>query len=70
MKFTKETLKRMLRTFLQTSLGYIVVNIAFVDFAGGRDVIESALIGLCVSAVSAGAAAVMNLEKASEGEVE
>ncbi|MEE0981475.1 MAG: hypothetical protein U0K91_07300 [Acutalibacteraceae bacterium] len=70
MKFTKETLKRMARTFLQTALGYIVVNIAFVDFAGDRDVIESALIGLCVSAVSAGAAAVMNLEKASEGEVE
>lgn len=70
MKFTKETLKRMARTFLQTALGYIVVNIAFVDFAGDIDVIESALIGLCVSAVSAGAAAVMNLEKTSESEVE
>jgi hypothetical protein len=70
MKFTKETLRKAARTFLQTALGYILVNIALVDLTADKEVIQSALIGLGVSAVSAGAAAVMNLEKASEGEVE
>ena len=70
MIFTKETFKRLARTFLQTALGYIVVNLALVDFTGETDVVKSAVVGLCVSAVAAGAAAVMNLEKASESEGE
>lgn len=64
--FTKETLRKATRTFLQTALGYIVVNIAVVDFTGDKAVIKSALIGLCVSALSAGIAAVMNLEEIEE----
>ena len=63
---TKETLRKAARTFLQTALGYIVVNIAVVDFTGDKAVIKSALIGLCVSALSAGIAAVMNLEEVEE----
>lgn len=63
---TKETIERAARTFLQTALGYIVVNIVFVDFTGDKDVIKSALTGLCVSACSAGIAAVMNLEKITD----
>ncbi len=68
-KFTKETLKRMIKTFVQTAAGYVIVNIAGVDFTGDRDVVKTALIGLAISASSAGLAAIMNLqspEKAGE----
>ena len=63
MKFTKETAKRMLRTFLQTAAGYIAVNLVAIDFTAGKDVLTSALVGLAVSATSAGLAAIMNLQK-------
>ena len=63
MRFTKETAKRALRTFIQTALAYICVNIAIVDFSEEQAAIKSALVGLVISAVSAGLAAVMNLEK-------
>lgn len=67
--FSKTCLKRVLRTFLQTAIGYAVTNVTFslsgIDFADG-DLVKNALIGLAISAVSAGAAAVMNLEKISQ----
>ena len=65
-KFTKETAKRMVRTFGQAAVGYIVANIAIVDFSNGKDVAKSALIGLGVSACAAGLSAVMNLKKKEE----
>ena len=68
MKFTKETAKKMFRTFIQTIVGYIAVNLAIVDFTADKEVIKSALIGLAISAVSAGMAAIMNLQKAENGE--
>ena len=54
----KTYVKRALRTFLQTAVGYIAVNIAATDLT-----VKSAVIGLAVSAVSAGAAAVMNIKE-------
>lgn len=64
--FTKECIVRAARTFIQTALGYAVTNISLVcagiDFTDGNAVFN-VLIGLAVSAVSAGAAAVMNLKK-------
>lgn len=63
MKCTKETLKRALKTFIQTVLAYLVINVAFVDFTQGRQALKTALTGLGVAALSAGLAAVMNLEK-------
>lgn len=63
MKCTKQTLKRALRTFIQTALGYVAVNIAVVDFSAEKEVLRSVLIGIGVSAASAGLSAVMNLEK-------
>ena len=66
MKFTKETAKRMLRTFLQTVIAYISVNLAFVDFSEDKAVIKSALIGLLISAIASGISAVMNLQKREE----
>lgn len=62
MKATKETLRRALRTFLQAALAYFAVNIAVVDFSE-KEVLESAVVGIVVSAVAAGLAAVMNLER-------
>ena len=66
MKFTKETAKRMLRTFLQTVIAYISVNLAFVDFSEDKAVVKSALIGLLISAIASGISAVMNLQKREE----
>ena len=66
MKFTKETAKRMLRTFLQTVIAYMGVNLAFVDFSEDKAVIKSALIGLLISAIASGISAVMNLQKREE----
>lgn len=67
MKFTKETATRALRTFIQAVIAYIAVNLVAVDFTSGKDIVRSALIGLGVSAVSAGLAAVMNLEGEEKG---
>lgn len=64
--FTKETLRRMGRTFFQAAISYVAVNIAVVDFNAAEDILKSALIGLGVSALSAGIAAVMNLEEITE----
>lgn len=70
MKFTKETFKRVMRTFLQAAVAYIVANLALVDFSSGKDVAKSALIGLAVSAGAAGMAAVMNLQLPAKAEEE
>lgn len=64
---SKDCVKKVLRTFLQTAIGYIITNITLylggIDFADG-DVLRNALIGLAIAAFSAGSAAVMNIEKA------
>ena len=69
MIFTKETAKRTARTFIQAAVGYIAVNLAVVDFSEGKDIVKSALIGLCISAVAAGISAVMNLQSPAETEM-
>ena len=62
---TKNCLIKALRTFLQTAIGYILANLSLyisgIDFNDGNVVI-----GLAISAFSAGASAVMNLEKGEE----
>lgn len=58
----KTWVKRALRTFVQTAAGYIAVNIAAVDFSE-TSVTKTAVIGLLVSAVASGIAAVMNLRE-------
>ena len=62
MKFTKESLRRALRTFLQVVIGYILANIVVIDFTSSKEIIRSAVLGLIISALSAGIAAVMNME--------
>ena len=36
--FTKETFRRMARTFLQAFIAYIAVNLVAVDFTSGKEV--------------------------------
>lgn len=67
-KFTKETAKRAVRTFLQAAVAYIAVNLVAVDFTGGKEAVKSALIGLGISALSAAFAAVMNLQSTAKTE--
>lgn len=53
--------KRAIRTFIQAAIGYLAVALPAVDFEG--DGLKAALIGLGVSTVSAGLAAVMNIKE-------
>lgn len=60
----KECLIRALRTFVQAAAGYIVANAAAVTVgAAETDMLKSALVGLGVSAIAAGFAALMNKPK-------
>lgn len=67
---TKDTLIRAGRTFIQAAAAYIIANIAIVDFSSDKQIVKSAVAGLITSAVAAGIAAVMNLNKESTKEGE
>lgn len=67
MTCTKTTLKRAGRTFIQSALAYITVNVMYINFTDDNVSVKSAVTGLLIAAVSAGISAVMNLEK-KEGE--
>lgn len=69
MKFTKETWRRALRTLIQTAVAYVAANLCVVDFTAEGEVLTSALVGLGVSALAAGIAAVMNLQKKEAEEI-
>jgi hypothetical protein len=43
MKFTKETMRRALRTFMQAAAAYIAANLLVVDFTAESDVLKSDL---------------------------
>ena len=61
--YNRPWVRRTVRTFVQTAVGYIAVNLAAIDFTAEKSVIRTALLGLAVSAASAGLAAVMNYKK-------
>jgi len=67
-KVNKNTIKRALRTFMQAALAYFVINLPLVDFTSGKEILKTAIIGLLVSSLSSGLAALMNLEKKEEGD--
>jgi hypothetical protein len=48
---------------IQTAVAYLAANLCVVDFTAEGEVLTSALVGLGVSALAAGLAAVMNMEK-------
>lgn len=59
----RESIYRALRTFIQTAVGYIAVNIALIDFTNDRETVKSLLIGLLISSISAGLSGVMNYKE-------
>lgn len=62
MKFTKETLRRTVRTFLQAACGFLATTGIATLINNDYAVTKNIVLGLIGSAVSAGIAAVMNLE--------
>lgn len=62
-KFTKNTLKRALRTFFQAFFACFTADIVGVDFANGGGALKNELVKLGISALSAGIAGLMNLEE-------
>lgn len=55
----KNWVKRAIRTFVQAAAGYACVALPAIDW-GNTSALRGALIGLGVSALAAGIAAVMN----------
>jgi hypothetical protein len=55
----KNWVKRALRTFVQSAIGYAAIAVPTIDFANAS-AIKTAVIGVGVSAVAAGISAVMN----------
>jgi hypothetical protein len=64
----KNWVKRAIRTFVQSAVGYVAVAVPAIDWtSSGRATLKTALVGLGVSAVSAGISAVMNIMDDMEG---
>jgi hypothetical protein len=64
----KNWVKRAVRTFVQSAVGYVAVAVPAIDWtSSGRATLKTALVGLGVSAVSAGISAVMNIMDDMEG---
>jgi hypothetical protein len=55
----KNWVKRALRTFAQAALGYVFVAVPTIDFTD-VSTIKAAVVGVGVSGIAAGIAAVMN----------
>ena len=56
----KNWVKRAVRTFVQSAVGYVCSAIVVVDWSADRAVLKAALIGVFTSAIAAGISAVMN----------
>lgn len=59
--FQREPVKRALRTFAQAAAGYVVVNVAALDFDA-----KNAVLAFVAATIAAGIAAVMNMEGAGK----
>lgn len=57
----KEWVRRALRTFMQAAVGYVVAVCPNINFAD-TSVLKATAIGIAVSAIAAGVAAVMNAD--------
>ncbi len=54
----KEPVRRAIRTFIQAAAGFVAVNVVTLDFTA-----TNAVKGFIISAIAAGIAAAMNIEK-------
>lgn len=66
MKFTKETWRRVLRTFWQAFFASVVGTMALVDFSDKDALMRSIVFAVVVPALAAGLAAIMNLEQGDQ----
>ena len=68
MKKWGECIKRALRTFAEAVAAYLAAHLVYAVSTGGEDihVLRTALMGLAVSSVAAGLAAVLNMPKKAE----
>ena len=68
MKKWGECIKRALRTFAEAAAAYLAAHLVYAVSTGGEDihVLRTALMGLAVSSVVAGLAAVLNLPQKAE----
>lgn len=69
MKITRDTIYRALKTFIQSALAYMTVNVMYVNFSGNKLEDKTAILGLLVATLSAGFAGIMNLEKEDEDDI-
>lgn len=65
-RFTKTTLKRALRTFLQAVIGFVATTGVSVMISNDYRLTENLVFGLIGSALAAGIAAIMNLEEVNQ----
>lgn len=65
-RWTSDTSKRALRTFLQAFFAYLVTAIPLVEWSD-TSMMKATGIGVLLAAVAAGIAAVMNLEYVPNG---
>lgn len=66
----KETLRRTLRTFLQSAVGYIAANLVMTVSGSDIDYLKTSITGLLVSAVASGLAATMNLPQNAKNTID
>lgn len=62
----KNWVKRALRTMFQTAVSYIAVTIPTVDWTADRAALRATLAGICITALSGGIAAAMNIPEDDE----
>lgn len=71
MKFTKESARRALRTFIQAFLGVFAANVTYLSTMdwdlGTKQILITVGTQILAPALSAGVAALMNMEEAENG---
>ena len=72
MKFTKESARRALRTFIQAFLGVFAANVTYLSTMdwelGTKQILITVGAQILAPAISAGMAALMNMEESEEGD--
>lgn len=70
MTITKETIKRTLKTFIQTFSAYLIVQLPLIDYSQNKETVKSLLLGTFVTAIASALAFVMNLQPKQNTESE
>lgn len=57
----KNWVKRAVRTFVQSAVGYFCTAIVTIDWGADKAIIKAAVTGIIVSAIAGGISAAMNI---------